>query len=85
MAPGGTLKMLTPAQQRAVDRFGKSLATLGDDSLIDAHHQAWEDNRDARAEDSDNFGKARAECLATETAMQQRFADYQNRYKARYP
>jgi hypothetical protein len=77
--------MLTPTQQRAVDRFAKSLATLGDDSLIDAHHQAWEDHRNARAEGSDNLGKAGAECLATETAMRQRFADYQRRYKARYP
>ena len=77
--------MLTPAQQRAVDRFAKSLATLGDDSLIDAHHQAWEDHRDARAEGSDDLAKAGAECLATETAMQQRFGDYQSRYKARYP
>ena len=77
--------MLTPAQQRAVDRFAKSLATLGDDSLIDANHQAWEDHRDAQAEGSDNLGKAGAECLATETAMRQRFADYQSRYKARYP
>ena len=77
--------MLTSTQQRAVDRFAKSLATLGDDSLIDAHHQAWEDHRDARAEGSDNLGKAGAECLATETAMRQRFGDYQNRYEARYP
>jgi hypothetical protein len=77
--------MLTPAQQRAVDRFAKSLATLGDDSLIDAHHQAGEDHRDARAEGSDNLGKAGAESLATETAMRNRFPDYQRRYKARYP
>ena len=53
--------MLTPAQQRAVDRFAKSLSALGDDSLIDAYHQAWEDHRDARAEGSDNLGKAGAE------------------------
>ena len=53
--------MLTATQQRAVDRFAKSLSTLGDDSLIDAHHQAWEDHRDARAEGSDNLGKAGAE------------------------
>ena len=77
--------MLTATQQRAVDRFAKSLATLGDDSLIDAHHQAWEDHRAARAEGSDNLGKAGPECLATETAMRQRFADYQSRYKVRYP
>ena len=78
-------KMLTATQQRAVDRFAKSLATLSDDSLIDAHHQAWEDHRDARAEGSDNLGKAGAESRATETAMRHRFADYQSRYTARYP
>jgi site-specific recombinase XerD len=39
--------MLTAAQQRAVDRFAKSLVALGDDDLIDAHHQACEDQRDA--------------------------------------
>ena len=32
--------MLTPGQQRAVDRFAKSLSALSDDSLIDAYHQA---------------------------------------------
>jgi len=26
---------------------------LGDDTLIDAHHQAWEDYRDARTEGGD--------------------------------
>jgi hypothetical protein len=36
--------MLTATQQRAVDRFAKSLATPSDDSLIDAHHQTWEDH-----------------------------------------
>ena len=77
--------MLSAAQQRAVDRFAKSLVTLDDDSLIDAHHQAWEDHRNARAEGSDNLDKAGAESLATETAMRDRFADYQSRYKARYP
>jgi hypothetical protein len=77
--------MLTFTQQRAVARFAKSLARLGDDSLIDAHHQACEDHRDARAEGSDNLDKAGAECLATETAMRQRFADHHRRYKARYP
>ena len=77
--------MLTPTQQRAVDRFAKSLSTLGDDALIDTYHQAWEDHRDARAEGSDNLGKAGAESLAAKTAMQKRFADYQSRYKARYP
>ena len=78
-------KMLTPTQQRAVDRFAKSLSTLGDDALIDTYHQAWEDHRAARAEGSDNLGKAGAESLAARTAMQKRFADYQSRYKARYP
>jgi hypothetical protein len=77
--------MLTATQQRAVDRFAKSLSALSDDSLIDAYHQAWEDHRDARAEGSDNIGKAGAESLATETAMRERFADYQSRYKLRYP
>ena len=77
--------MLTATQQRAVDRFAKSLPTLTDDALIDSYHQAWEDYRDARAEGSDNLGKAGAESLATETAMRARFADYQSRYKARYP
>ena len=77
--------MLTPVQQNALDRFAKSLRTLADDSLIDAHHQAWEDHRDARAEGSDNVDKAGAESLATETAMRRRFPDYQSRYKARYP
>ena len=77
--------MLTPAQQRAVDHFAKGLSALGDDSLIDAYHQAWEDHRDALAEGSDNLGKAGAESLVTETAMRERFPDYQNRYKLRYP
>jgi hypothetical protein len=77
--------MLTPVQQHALDRFAKSLLTLADDSLIDAYHQAWEDQRDARAEDSDNFDKSCAESLAAETAVQDRFPDYQSRYKLRYP
>ena len=77
--------MLTAVQQHAIDRFAKSRATLGDDSLIDAYHQAWEDHRDARAEGSDNLDKVGAESLATETAMRRRFPDYQSRYKARYP
>jgi len=77
--------MLTPVQQHALDRFAKSLLTLADDSLIDAYHQAWEDHRDARAEDSDNFDKSYAESLAAETAMHDRFPDYQSRYKLRYP
>jgi len=34
--------MLTAAQQRTVDRFAKSLVTLDDDSLIDAHQLASE-------------------------------------------
>ena len=62
--------MLTRVQQHALDRFAKSLVTLADDSLIDAYHQAWEDHRDAGAEDSDNLGKACAESLATRKAMQ---------------
>ena len=77
--------MLTPTQQRAVESFAKSLSTLGDDALIDTYHQAWEDHRDARAEDSDNLDKACAESLATKKAMQGRFPDYQRRYKLRYP
>ena len=77
--------MLTLVQRNALDRFVKSLATLGDDSLIDAYHQAWEDYRDARAEGSDNLDKARAESLATAKAMRDRFPDYQSRYKLRYP
>ena len=77
--------MLTAAQQRAVDRFAESLAALGDDALIDAHHQAWEDHRDAQTEDGDTVDKACAESLATETAMRGRFPDHQSRYKLRYP
>ena len=77
--------MLTRVQQHALDRFAKSLLTLADDSLIDAYHQAWEDHRDARAEGSDNVDKSCAESLATETAMRDRFPDYQSRYKLRYP
>jgi hypothetical protein len=77
--------MLTPVQQNALDRFAKSLLTLADDSLIDAHHQAWEDHRDARAEGSDNVDKVGAESLATETAMRARFHDYRTRYNERYP
>jgi hypothetical protein len=77
--------MLTTPQQRAVDRFAKSLPTLADEALIDAFHQAWEDHRDARAEGSDNLDKACAESLATEQAMRERFPDYQRRYMSRYP
>jgi len=77
--------MLTPVQQHALDGFAKSLVTLADDSLIDAYHQAWEDHRDARAEGSDSLDKSCAKSLATETAMRERFPDYQRRYKLRYP
>lgn len=77
--------MLTATQQHAVYRFAKSLSALEDDALIDAHHQAWEDHRDAHAEGRDNVGKARAESLATEAAMRDRFPDHQSRYKQRYP
>jgi hypothetical protein len=48
--------VLSPAQQRAVDHFAKSLSALGDDSLIDAYHQAeTSNNRAARL-----YGKSRA-------------------------
>jgi len=75
--------MLTRVQQHALDRFAKSLLTLADDSLIDAYHQAWEDHRDAHAEDSGNLSKAYAKSLATEKAMRDRFSDYQSRYQLR--
>src|SRR4029077_17533237 len=65
--------MLTRVQQYALDRFAKSLLTLADDSLIDAYRQAWEDHRDARAEDNDNLDKACAESLATKKAMRVAF------------
>ena len=77
--------ILTLVQRNALDRFVKSLATLGDDSLIDAYHQAWEDHRDARAEGSDNLDKASSESLVTEAAMRARFHDYRTRYNERYP
>ncbi len=77
--------MLTATQQRSVDQFAKSLSALGDDALIDTYHQAWEDHRDARSEDSDNLDKAGAEGFATETAMRARFHDYRTRYNERYP
>ena len=77
--------MLTGAQQHAIDRFAKGLSKLGDDALLDAYHQAWEDYRDARAEGSDNLDKACAESLATEKAVRDRFPDHESRYKARYP
>jgi hypothetical protein len=44
----GTPHMLTGPQQLAIDRFAKSLQALGDDSLIDAYHQAWEDGVTSR-------------------------------------
>ena len=78
--------MLTRVQQHALDRFAKSLLTLGDDALIDTYHQAWEDHRAARAEGSvNNLSKAYAMSLATEKAMRDRFPDYQGRYMLRYP
>ena len=77
--------MLTPVQQRTIDRFAKSLLSLGDDALIDTYHQAWEDHRAAHAEGSDNLSKADAKGLATEMAMRDRFPDYQGRYRLRYP
>ena len=77
--------MLTRVQQHALDRFAKSLLTLGDDALIDTYHQAWEDHREASAEGSDNLSKAYAKSLATERAMRDRFPDYQSRYQLRYP
>ena len=77
--------MLTTGQQRTIDRFAKSLLTLGDDALIDTYHQAWEDHRAASAEGSDDLSKAYAKSLATEKAMRDRFPDYQGRYRLRYP
>ena len=77
--------MLTPVQQRTIDRFAKSLLSLGDDALIDTYHQAWEDHKAAHAEGSDNLSKAYAKSLATEKAMMDRFPDYQGRYRLRYP
>ena len=79
------VKMLTATQQHAVDQFAKSLLALEDDALIDTHHQAWEDHREARTEGSDNLSKAYAKSLATENAMRDRFPDYRSRYKLRYP
>jgi hypothetical protein len=77
--------MLSPAQQHAVSQFAKSLPALGDDALIDTYHQARDDYREAGAEGIDNVSKAYAKCLATEKAMRDRFPDYQDRYKLRYP
>ena len=79
------MEILTTGQQRTIDRFAKSLLTLGDDALIDTYHQAWEDHRAAHAEGSDNLSKAYAKGLATEKAMRDRFRDYQGRYRLRYP
>jgi hypothetical protein len=84
-ARGRRIKLLTGAQQHAIDRFAKSLSTLADDALLDAYHQAGEDQRDARAEGSDNLDKVCAERLATEKAVRDRFPDHESRYKARYP
>ena len=81
----GPQQMLTAAQQHAVDRFAKGLLALSDDALIDTYHQAADDHRAARAEGSDNLGKAYAQTLATEQAMRDRFADYRTSYKLRYP
>jgi hypothetical protein len=81
----GPQQMLTVAQQHAVDRFAKSLLALSDDAIIDTYHQAVEDYGAARAEGSDNLGKAYAQTLATEQAMRDRFADYRTSYKLRYP
>jgi hypothetical protein len=53
--------------------------------VVDAYHQAWEDYRYARTEGGDILDKAYAQSLATETAMRDRFLDYQSRYKLRYP
>jgi hypothetical protein len=77
--------MLTGAQQHAADRFAKSLLALSDDALIDTYHQAAEDHRAAQAEGSDNVVNAYTQMLASKKAMQRRFPDYQNQYKARYP
>jgi len=77
--------MLTATQRHGVDQFAKSLSALGDDALIDTHHQAREDQREASAEGSDNLSKAYAKSLATKKAMRDRFPDYQSRYELRYP
>jgi hypothetical protein len=77
--------MLTAAQRHATDQFAKSLLALSDDALIDTYHQAAEDLKAARAEGSNNLGKAHAQTLATEQAMRDRFPDYRTRYKMGYP
>jgi hypothetical protein len=38
-------RMLTGAQQHALDQFTKGLQVLGDDALLDTYHQAAEDHR----------------------------------------
>jgi hypothetical protein len=81
----GEERMLTGAQQHALDQFTKSLQALDDDALLDTYHQAAEDHRAAQTEGSDNLGKAHAQMLATQKTMQDRFPDYHARYKARYP
>jgi hypothetical protein len=78
-------QMLTGTQQRATDRFAKSLLALSDDALIDTYHQAAEDHRAAQAEDSDNVVNACEQKLASEKAMRDRIPDYLRRYKLRYP
>jgi hypothetical protein len=79
------VKLLTGAQRHGLEKFIKSLLGLSDDALLDAYHQAGADQRDARAEGSDNLDKACAERLATEKAVRDRFPDHESRYKARYP
>jgi hypothetical protein len=55
--------MLSAAQQHAADQFAEGLLALSDDALIDTYHQAADDLRAARAEDSDNLSKAYAQTL----------------------
>jgi len=81
----GPRQILTAAQQYAIDQFAQGLLALGDDALIDTYHQAADDLRAARAEGSDNLGRAYAQTLATEMAMRDRFPDYRARYRMRYP
>jgi len=85
LARKGTPQMLTGAQQHAAARFAKSLLALSDDALIDTYHQAAEDHKAAQTEGSDNIVNAYTQMLACEKAMRDRFADYQSRYKLRYP
>jgi hypothetical protein len=77
--------MPTAAQRRAADQFARSLEALSDDALIDTYHQAAEDHRTAQAEGSDNISKSRAQMLAAQKSMQDRFPDYRAQYKVRYP